>query len=451
MATNSLHTNGAFSTFPLLGKLFYDAKILPLSNTGEKLALAQQALSNIRKLQLDDLIITHEEGQPLEQYYQGIDLGQKQQLIAQFDEETHKILEALKTGYRDYPLLEVEMVLTSDGKSKPVLIRRPANKEIAKTDWLNFTIHKSTFDALKHEKLRMYKNLGIDDKLFTNSDYAYAMSEVLRDIFGFGIKEKMLNGLNYYQEAYKLENGCGNICIGGQNDTIMITITGIGCTVGKYGWEEDLHAWLRLFANRPKITRIDFAFDDMQSDYASIHWAKEQFDLGGYKTGGRPPAFNIIGDYWQPDGSGSTAYVGKRTSSKFARIYEKGKQLGCKTSPWIRVEVEYKAVDFYIPLDAILRPTQHFLAAYPCFHAFDYATAPLKFETIKKAAEIAVDKAHSICHRQMGRFLAFLRDYYQDDSLVLDLMTHEVGEYPKRLEPYLLDYSNSMPPSAMPA
>ena len=36
MATNSLHTNGTFSTFPLWGKLFADAGISPLSNTGEK-------------------------------------------------------------------------------------------------------------------------------------------------------------------------------------------------------------------------------------------------------------------------------------------------------------------------------------------------------------------------------------------------------------------------------
>lgn len=60
------------------------------------------------------------------------------------------------------------------------------------------------------------------------------------------------------------------------------------------------------------------------------------------------------------------------------RIYEKGKQLGQKTPLWTRVEVEYKAKDMHIPLDALLRPTQHFLAAYPCFHAFDLRNQALQ-------------------------------------------------------------------------
>jgi phage replication initiation protein len=99
----------------------------------------------------------------------------------------------------------------------------------------------------------------------------------------------MPNGLNYYKHAYTLENNCGFICIGGQNDTIMVSINGLGCTIGKYGWEEDLHAWLRLFATRPKLHVLTLAFDDFDSDFASVDWAKEQQELGGFKMGGRPP------------------------------------------------------------------------------------------------------------------------------------------------------------------
>ncbi|WP_228267347.1 replication initiation factor domain-containing protein [Acinetobacter ursingii] len=222
-------------------------------------------------------------------------------------------------------------------------------------------------------------------------------------------------------------------------------------TLGKYGWEQDLHAWLRLFAHRPKITRIDFAFDDLESKVASIEWGYEQKDLGGYKSGGRPPAFNIIGDFWNPDGSGTTIYIGKRTSSKFCRIYEKGKQLGDKESSWTRVEVEYKAHDFYIPLDALLHPTQHFLAAYPCFHAFDYETAPVKFEMIQKAAEITWEKAVSITRHQFGKYLSAFRSFYEDDGFLLDILTEEKHDYPTRLKPLYLDYSQSMPPMPLPA
>lgn len=437
MATNSLHTNGTFSTFPLWGKLFADVGVSPLSNTGEKLALAQQALTNLRKAKLEQMVAIDDD-------------REKAVLIAKFDHEMALVKEAIKTGHRDYPLLDTKMVLTDDGE-KPILFRRPANNEKAVTDWLNFTIHKSTFDLMKREKLQGYRHLAIDNCLVTNSDYVYACGEVIQDIFGFGIECKMKNGINYYNEAYKLENGCGTICIGGQNDTIMITITGVGCTLGKYGWEQDLHAWLNLFAHRPKITRIDFAFDDLESKVASIQWGYEQKDLGGYKSGGRPPAFNIIGDYWSPDGSGTTIYIGKRTSSKFCRIYEKGKQLGDKESDWTRVEVEYKAHDFHIPLDALLHPTQHFLAAYPCFHAFDNETAPVKFEMIKKAAEITWEKAISITRHQFGKYLSAFRSFYEDDSFLLDILTEEKFDYPTRLKPLYLDYSQSMPPTPLPA
>jgi phage replication initiation protein len=201
--------------------------------------MAQQALTN-RKAKLEQMVAIDDD-------------REKAVLIAKFDHEMALVKEAIKTGYRDYPLLDTKMVLTDDGE-KPILFRRPAHNEKAVTDWLNFTIHKSTFDSRKREKLQGYRHLAIDNCLVTNSDYVYACGEVIQDIFGFGIECKMKSGINYYNEAYKLENGCGTICIGGQNDTIMITITGVGCTLGKYGWEEDLHAWLNLFAHRPKIT-----------------------------------------------------------------------------------------------------------------------------------------------------------------------------------------------------
>ena len=466
MSTNSIHsnhglptlntafplfknTNQPLSTFPLWGKLFDEVMPDPLSNTGEKLAIANKLLSQIRKSQIENIVSETIEGEDGDE-------DQKQKLTAQFNAEIKQVLNVLHDGYRDYPLLDTVMVINEKGEAVHQLIRRPASGQIAVTDWINFSTHKTTFDNVKREKLKVYNTIENQcgfpiDTLFTNSDYAYAMGKVLKDIFGFGIESKMPKGINYYEETYKLENGCGHICVGGQNDTILVMINGLGCTLGNYGWEDDLHAWLRLFAHRPKITRIDLAHDDFESDNISIHWAKEQFDLGGYKSGGRPPKFNIIGDYWTPDGSGSTAYIGTRKSSKYARIYEKGKQLGQTDSKWMRAEVEYKAKNCYIPLDAMLNASQHFVAAYPCFHALDYSQQPVKLEVIKKTAKIVWDKAISITQHQFGKYIAAIRDFYQDDSIVLDILTHEVDEYPKRLEPFYLDYSNSMPPSAMPA
>lgn len=451
MAANGLHTSkNTLGTLPLWGKLFKQLNATPLSNTGEKLAIANQLLSQLRKSQIESIVaetVLGDDG----------DEDQKQKLTAQFDSEVKQVLETLHDGYRDYPLLDTVMVINEKGEAVHQLIRLPATGQVAVTDWINFSIHKKTFDEIKRQKLETYNNIKDDsgfpiDTLFTNSDYAYAMGKVLKDIFGFGIECKMPKGINYYEETYKLENGCGHICIGGQNDTILVMINGLGCTLGNYGWEEDLHAWLRLFAVRPKITRLDLAHDDFESENISIAWAVEQFHLGGYKGAmGRPPKFNVIGDYWSPDGSGSTAYVGSRKSHKYTRLYEKGKQLGQIDSKWTRAEVEYKAKNAHIPLDAMLDASSYFLAAYPCFVVMQNATQPKKIEIIKKTAKIVWDKSISVTTHQFGKYLAAYRDYYNDDSLVLDLLTHDVEEYPKRLDMLYIDYSKSMPPSALAA
>ena len=141
MSSNGIHSNRpTFSTFPLWGKLFAEAGVSPLSNTGEKLALAQQALTNLRKAKLEQMVAIDDD-------------REKAVLIAKFDHEMALVKEAIKTGHRDYPLLDTKMVLTDDGE-KPILFRRPAHNEKAVTDWLNFTIHKSTFDSMKREKLQ---------------------------------------------------------------------------------------------------------------------------------------------------------------------------------------------------------------------------------------------------------------------------------------------------------
>lgn len=349
--------------------------------------------------------------------------------------------------YKDYPVLETITIKTNEGV-KPVLLRRPAANECAIIDFLHITIHKNTFkDVMKVKQVKEYD-------LSSNSDYVYAFEIILKDVLGIGIDKKLPNGKNFYQESYALENDCGLVCIGGQNDTILLVLNGQGCTSAKYGWEEDLHAWLVMYAQRPKITRIDYAFDDLDGSLISPDWAWHQDDLGGFQCGGRPPSFTTAGNWKRPDGSGRTAYIGKRESGKYCRVYEKGKQLGDKESLWTRCEVEYKAKDYYIPLDALINASEHFLAAYPCFHVFDAHRQPKKFVCLNKKADITIDKAIEITKHQFSKYLKFFRDYFEDDSKVLDMLmpdptSHE--QYPKRIKPILLDYSKSMPPAALPA
>lgn len=155
----------------------------------------------------------------------------------------------------------------------------------------------------------------------------------------------MHKGMMYYQNSYRLENDCGFVCIGGQRDTILISLNGTGCLFGEYAWAERMYKFLQK-ADRAKITRIDYTHDDLQGDYVSVDWADKQDDEGGFVCHRVNPTTEKLGDWKLPNGSGRTFNVGKRTSSKFCRIYEKGKQLGDKNSDWTRVEVEYKSKHF---------------------------------------------------------------------------------------------------------
>ena len=64
------------------------------------------------------------------------------------------------------------------------------------------------------------------------------------------------------------------------------------------------------------------------------------YHQGAFNRGGRPPKLKEAGDWIKHCGYGRTLYLGARGNGKFLRIYEKGKQLGDRTSPWIRYEVE---------------------------------------------------------------------------------------------------------------
>lgn len=246
------------------------------------------------------------------------------------DKKTSEIVE-----YKDYLLQETTMLIV-DGEVKPVLFRKPANSEICVIDWLNVTLQKSTFTAEYDEQTI---------KLFDDDYYITLLDVELRQILGYGIAECMHKGMMYYQNSYRLENDCGFVCIGGQRDTILISLNGTGCLFGEYAWAERMYKFLQK-ADRAKITRIDYTHDDLQGDYVSVDWADKQDDEGGFVCHRVNPTTEKLGDWKLPNGSGRTFNVGKRTSSKFCRIYEKGKQLGDKNSDWTRVEVEYKSKHF---------------------------------------------------------------------------------------------------------
>lgn len=330
-------------------------------------------------------------------------------------------------AYKSYPLLRTDAVITADGLQME-MIRRPADGEKCVIDWISVTMKALTFEnAVTFEQVTEH---------FRQSALISNLSGVMTDIFGFGVDRENKSGRNFYERSYTLEHNAGFVCIGGQNDTIMISINGVGCTYGKDGWEAHFNAWLNLFAIDAKITRIDLAHDDLHGEYTDIDWFNNQHTLGGFTNGGRPPSVEFRGNWKKPNGKGRTLYIGSRDSSKFARIYEKGKQLGDKNSGWLRTEVEYKSRDIFIPFDVLINPSQFFLASYPCFHVFDSTAEVQKFERIEQQNIMTFDQAISILKKQYGRYLHFFRRVYDDDTALLDELTDiENKAVPERIDP----------------
>ncbi|MBK7658540.1 MAG: replication initiation factor domain-containing protein [Betaproteobacteria bacterium] len=73
----------------------------------------------------------------------------------------------------------------------------------------------------------------------------------------------------------------------------------------------------------------------------------------------------LPGDWKQVSGLGRSFYVGKRGHGKLLRVYEKGKQLGDSTSPWVRWEVELGNRDRVIPLAVVTEPAPYMAGAFP--------------------------------------------------------------------------------------
>lgn len=145
------------------------------------------------------------------------------------------------------------------------------------------------------------------------------------------------------------------------------------------------------------------------------------------------------------------------------RGYEKGRQLGDPESLWFRAEVELRNQGRIIPLDILINPTQYFTGFYPytakliddCL-AFEQAQAKqgnqnqnnqqdhnapqqavkaIRIPLIVKSGEISLKKSLDVWKRQIGRYIKFYRDFFQDDTLILNLLqTSKVhNHYPKRL------------------
>jgi len=293
--------------------------------------------------------------------------------------------------------------LVSDGgKIKVVELVTKSHQKICIIDFITFTINEETCNT---------------DMVLTDYDLIMLASETITTIFGFGITVQRGNGMNFYARSYELGDNYGNVCHGGQNSTIMISVNATGLMNARENWESRLFHFLEI-AISPKITRIDLAHDIYTApDFLIDHYLCV-YDKGGFTNYRNAPAVNQAGNWLTPNTDGRTLYIGKRTSGLYLRIYEKGRQLQSLLYPtWLRLEGEIKSDNRFITHDVLLRPHDFFAGLYPCFRSFNNTFT--RIDTFKNEVNADFDHRIKWAKHQSGGFIKLLKELtYSNDEII---------------------------------
>lgn len=213
-----------------------------------------------------------------------------------------------------------------------------------------------------------------------------------------------------------------------QRNKVYVSINGSGCSLIT-DWRKPKRFVESVQAN---ITRVDVAVDALNGEF-TLDTAQQWYENKGFNAGGRKPLYSVAGDWLTPTGAGRTFYVGKRQNGKYCRIYEKGKQLGNRESPWTRFEVELHNTDREIPYDILSRPSEYFSGAYPCCEGLVEHGAQ-RIKTLRAEHEISLEHLVTYCKTAYGKLIHVLRfdlTTPDEESRLLDELA--VKGVPRRL------------------
>lgn len=165
----------------------------------------------------------------------------------------------------------------------------------------------------------------------------------------------------------------GRVAFGGNRDTMMVDLTGTGCRWVK-SWS---HVKFQLEVLSARISRCDVAVDDFdgvsldasrRQSADDLRELAEQARGGLFKGRGRPPLTSFRDDHGSR--KGCTLYVGQKGHNQLC-MYEKGREQGDETSPWLRYENRFygkhvgdEAGNRGVPLDILSHPLRFFRGAH---------------------------------------------------------------------------------------
>ncbi len=228
-------------------------------------------------------------------------------------------------------------------------------------------------------------------------DFFISFSEATNRVFG-GMTDQE-RGMHGWKHSFKFDHGCVIFAYGGQNNTAFLSLPGEGCSFIS-NWQS-FASYLKDQL-RSRITRWDGAVDDFLGIHSVDH-AVQLYKQGGFNQGGRNPKPRQHGNWITSDDLGRTFEVGNRKNGKLIRVYEKGKQLGDPSSPWVRWEVEFHAKDRVIPFDVLLHPGEYVTGAYPCMSWVSERS--FRIHTIKEQDRISYERLKQVASTSYGALL----------------------------------------------
>lgn len=347
---------------------------------------------------------------------------------------------------KEYRTISTQLtkIVSVNGKPCVQTIRIPHHEQKVVVDALNWVVDAETYSSDLYDSLRN-PDLTEKDKQRLCEGVANQIAFTLSMLFGFeyGDVHYTNTGANFYDYAFRIgdiKEPLGLICIGHRKtDTVLVMFYGAGCHYMPDSWEGILYGYLTHMTVNPRLTRIDLALDDFEGKFSSPELALDADSQGKFALTNRLPQVQTLGDWIRHEGRGRTVQVGSRESGKLYRGYEKGKQLGDASSPWMRHEIELSNKARILPLDMLIYPTDYFKGAYPyCAELLSLCDDKLhvdarRIEQIKKEAQITYEKSKSIVKHQFGKYLKVYRDFMPDSEILDELVSDVQDYYPKRL------------------
>jgi len=279
-------------------------------------------------------------------------------------------------------------------------------------DYLSFTLPDHLIPGFGHERCRQMAGLLVG-----------SLPE-----FEFEESEKGLYGYTHSGSILVGGTLVGRIATGGNSGTIFIELTGKGTYfIDAPSWAD----WLDRIGAR--LSRIDLAHDDYLGSH-TVHDVRDAYKRGEFKNRGQNPSCSLAGSWDNPDkwSEGLTYYVGKRDSGRMLRAYDKGKEQGDPTSPWVRFEVEFRRQrERPLVTDMLRRPAEYYKGAYAWLAWVD-ESVPVVLDRVHLAAKITYEALIGYAKTAYGKLINVMEEVCGSADEIIDLL--RVDGIPRRLE-----------------